>query len=592
MIHRQLGAWMVWLLAAHAGARVIEPAMTQPAVAAGGVLAIPMQCAEGDRWPERMRVERVDGGSPIEGTLAWIAASSPMLERGWTRADERLEIRPIVRAPADTAVPGVVLLLAELPPDLRGGSLRVAGTQVDPVWFPLAEPRPDARKPALAAGDTPTLDRPDLLAPAEWFRWWLLADEAGCSPPEPPGDRESVLYALHRAQLWQAGLDRVERVSPGVARELREHLTATCVDQRGDRAVRVAAWIARADELTALLSTLLDVTRTDEQVMEAALTRIRERPPVTCWVEADAGTSLRLACANPSPEAITLRVSWVESRFSRPLQIEVSAAGMARQNVDRPAELMPDPLTRNAAPGSGTLLIAGNGWEMRLPVPPARIVPRPPGYAFGVLRPPLSLADAQRQRIAPPPAEWLTTASLRKRFGRWEVFAECLRPQATDLDELELVVAGEGVGSARVRVHEVGDPIVDGAPGIDAPRVQRGSFLDRWRCTVELPPSWVPRQGALMLGVARSPGGAGTRQTGVIAVPDWMPIPLATLDASAWWSGSSPMSTTAVDSGEPLRSSAPAMPEPSVPEPAPVTEAPRQPPATPAPKRPNFGPPV
>lgn len=587
MSHHQLGAWMLVLLAAHAGARTIEPAMTQPAVAAGGVLAIPMQRSEGDRWPERMRVERVDGGAPIEGTLAWIAASSPMLERGWTRADERLEVRPIARAPADATTPGVVVLLAELPPDLRGGSLRVAGMQVDPAWFPLSEPRPDARRPALAAGDTPTLDRPDLLAPAEWFRWWLLADETGCSPPEPRGDRESVLYALHRAQLWQAGLDRVERVSPGVARELREHLTATCVDQRGDRTVRVAAWIARADELAALLSTLLDVTRTDEQVMEAALTRVRERVSVTCWVEADAGTSLRLACANPSPEPVALRISWVESRFASPVEIQVAAGGVARRNMDRPAELMPDPLTRNAAPGSGTLLISGKGWETRLPVPPARIVPRPPGYAFGVLRPPLSLADAQRQRIAPPPAEWLTTASLRKRFGRWEVFAECLRPQSTDLDELELVVAGEGVGSARVRMHEVGEPIVDGAPGIDAPRVQRGSFSDRWRCTIELPESWVPRQGALMVGVARSPGGAGTRQTGVIAVPDWMPIPLATLDASAWWSGSSPMPRTTSEPSIPASESS--TPEPA---PAPATEAPTPRAATPAPKRPSFGPPV
>lgn len=587
MSRRQLGACMLALLTVHASARTIEPAMTQPAVAAGGVLAIPMQRAEGDPWPERMRVERLDGGAPVEGVLAWIAASSPMLERGWTRADERLEVRPIARAPSDAAVPGVVVLLAELPPDLREGSLRVAGTRVDPAWFPLSEPRPDARKPALAAGDTPTLDRPDLLAPAEWFRWWLMADEAGCSPPSPPGDRESVLYALHRAQLWQAGLDRVERVSPGVARELREHLTATCVDRRGDRSLRIAAWIARADELAGLLSTLLDITRTDEQVMEAALARVRERVAVTCWIEADAGNSLRLACANPSPEPVALRISWVESRFAPAVEIEVAAGGVARRNVDRPAELMPDPLTRNAAPGSGTLLISGKGWELRVPVPPARIVPRPPGYAFGMLRPPLSLADAQRQRIAPPPAEWLTTASLRRRFGRWEIFAECLRPQSTDLDELEVVVAGEGVGSARLRMHEVGEPIVDGAPGIDAPRVQRGSFSDRWRCVVELPESWVPQKGALMLGVARSPGGAGTRQTGVIAVPDWMPIPLATLDASAWWTGTSPSSITPMAP----RVSMPAA-ESSGPDVTPASETPVLQPTPPSVKRPIHGPPA
>lgn len=532
------GAWAGLTLATLASARVIEPAMRTPAATVGGVLAIPLQGSPDDTWPERMTIERVDGGASFEGSLAWISSAPPALERAWISADERLEVRSVARAPqgAPPDSSGVVVLLAEAPADLRG-PVRVSGVTVEPEWHPLAEPRPDPGRPQLAAGDTPTLDRPDPAAPAEWFRWWLLADEVSCRPPEPAGDAEAALYALHRAQLWQAGLDRVERVSPGVAREIREQLTATCVDRRGDRSVRVAAWIARGDELAAMLSILLDATRTDEQVMEAMLTRLRERAPITCWIEADAGNAMRLAIANPSPQPVALRATWAESRFTPAVEIEVPAGQIARRTVDRPAELMPDPLTRNAAPGAGTLVLAGSGWDMRVPVPPARVVPRPPAHAFGVLRPPLSLADAQRMRIAPPPPEWGTVASLRRRFGRWEIFAECLRPSATDLDELELVVAGDGVPAMRVRMREAGDPVVEGPANLVLPRIERGSFGDRWRCTIELPESWVSPKGAMMLGIARAPGGAGTRQTGALAVPDWMPVPVLLLDPAGWWSG-------------------------------------------------------
>jgi hypothetical protein len=168
----------------------------------------------------------------------------------------------------------------------------------------------------------------------------------------------------------------------------------------------------------------------------------------------------------------------------------------------------------------------------------------------------LSLAEAQRQRIAPPPAEWCTTASLRRRFGIWEVFAECLRPSPSELDELEVVVGDATRGLVRIRVRELGEPIVQGPPGIESPKVTRGSFADRWRCVIEVPGSWLAAPPArearlqastastLLLGVARSPGGAGTRQTGALAVPGWMPMPVLSLDPRGWWSASDAAPTT------------------------------------------------
>ena len=353
---------------------------------------------------------------------------------------------------------------------------------------------------------------------------------------------------MHRAQLWQAGLDRIERVSPGVARELRERLVATSAETRGRATVRLAAWMARADDLAFLLGTMLDANRSDEQVMQATLTRVRAEPPVSCWMEADSGGTLRLAIANAQAAPMRVRASWVESPFAKPIEIDLPGGGISRHAIDRPGELLPDPLSRSNAPLGGTLVLQGEGWNLRIAVGPAQIVPRPPGHSLGVLRPSLSLAEAQRQRIAPPPAEWCTTASLRRRAGAWEVFAECLRPAASDLDELEVVVGEATRGLVRIRVREQGEPIVQGPPGIELPKVTRGSFADRWRCVIEVPNAWLaapasagarlqsPVASTLLLGVARSPGGAGTRQTGALAVPSWMPMPVMSLDPRGWWS--------------------------------------------------------
>jgi hypothetical protein len=131
----------------------------------------------------------------------------------------------------------------------------------------------------------------------------------------------------------------------------------------------------------------------------------------------------------------------------------------------------------------------------------------------------------------------MTTASLRRRAGRWEIFAECLRPSETEIDELEVIVGSDRQGPMRVRVREQGDPVVEGPPALGPPRVLRGSFRDRWRCVIEVPERWVPPGDAMLLGVARAPGGVGTRQTGGLAVPSWMPMPLLALDPSGWWSG-------------------------------------------------------
>lgn len=538
-------------LVPHARAEGIRPAEARPAAAIGGVLGMQLIADGPVQWPARLSLQREDGGKSVEGVVAWVAAAAPTLERAWTTADERLDIRPVERAPAGqpAEATGAIVLLVPMPVDCRA-NLRLGDHRIEPNWLPLAQPTPDPRLPAMPGSGAEGLDRPDPAAASEWFRWWLIADELRARPPEPHGDRVAQLFAMHRAQLWQAGLDRIERASPGVARELRERLTATSTETRGSATVRLAAWMARADDLAFLLGTMLDPARTDDQVMQAVLTRLRAEPPVSCWVEADSGGTLRVAIANAQPQPMRVRASWVESPFAKPVQIDLPGGGISRHAIERPNELLPDPLSRSNAPLGGTLVLQGDAWSLKLAVGPAQIVPRPPGHSLGLLRPALSLAEAQRQRIAPPPAEWCTTASLRKRFGTWEVFAECLRPAASELDELEVVVGEATRGLVRIRVHEQGEPIVQGPPGIDVPKVTRGSFADRWRCVIEIPSSWLdasvasdarirpPASSTMLLGVARSPGGAGTRQTGALAVPSWMPMPVSSLDPRGWWDSS------------------------------------------------------
>ena len=522
--------------------RVTEP---QPAAAVGGVLMVPLEITD-PKWPATLRLEPDDGSAAIDAIVAWIGSEPPGVERSWTMADERLDVREASAAPEDPAVraAGVAVAIAPMPPRFRG-ALRVAGATVTPRWLELSGIEPDAKRPLMPRSPPPANDQPDPVEPTEWFRWWLMADAIGARPPEPSGGRVERLLATHRGQLWQAGLERIERSSAGVAREIESRLTAVCTEPRRASGAGVAAWIARSDELGTLLGILLDAGRSDEQVMEAALSWVRTLPPITAWIEGDDGRSVRIVALNPGDDEAVIRLSWVDANGMPPLPLRVPAHGVGRQTMERPPSLMPDLATSQAAPRGGSLQMEWRDWSHRIPVPPSLSRPRPPGLPMGLLRPPMSLANAQRGRIMPPPEAFATTASVRRSDGAWEVFAECLRPEPADLDELEILLGTDGGQLGRIRVHEQGEPSIEGFRADASPRVERVSFRDRWRCVVHMPESW-PGGGSsgpacMVLGVARSPGGSGTRQCAGTAVPAWTPIPLQLLDPSAWWSVGDPL---------------------------------------------------
>jgi hypothetical protein len=380
---------------------------------------------------------------------------------------------------------------------------------------------------------------PDPTAPSEWFRWWLLADQADRKPPPPAGDEIQRLFALHRAQLWQAGIERMERQSPGVAAEIRERLTAVCVETGANKPDSArASWIANADSLAALLSNLISADRTDEQAMQSSLTLIRGISPVTIWPEADDGRGIRFAACNASPEEIVVQFAWVEAPSLASLAMLLPANGVAHITIDRPAELLHDPITGEPSPTVGSLLLTWQGNSIRLSVAPEKNILRPPGYSFGLFLPTLSLADAQTGKIQPVPAAWSTTASVRRKFGHWEIFAECLRQDVRLEDELDFRIGDSDRQMARIRVGEAGVRNVDSTSSGAAPEVRTDSFVDRWRCVVEIPEEWLPADAngrPLVIGISRFTNGPESRQTAIAAATPWsVGPPLILLEASKW----------------------------------------------------------
>jgi len=517
----------------------ISATVENPSAARGGVIAIALhQQSESEPWPTHLAVQRGDGGPAFEGVIAWIGAKTVPTERTWTQTQEQLDIRPIAMAPSDTnpEQSGTVVLLAKTPRDIQG-TLTVGVSKVEPAWLELAEVEPDTAKLPLNCSQTYAL--PDPIAPAEWFRWWLIADQLDRNPPPAVGDETQRLFALHRAQLWQAGIERIERQSPGVAAEIRERLTAVSVELDSTQSIRhKASWIANADLLSGILSNLISTERNDEQVMQNSLSLIQSISPVTFWPEADDGRAIHFAACNASPEEIVIQFAWVEAPSLPPLAMRLPPYGISRIAIDRPAELMPDPLTGEPSPTVGSILMTWPKNSARVNVAPAQSVIRPPGFSLGLFLPTLSLADAQTGKIQPVPSSCSTTASIRRKFGHWEIFAECLRKETRIEDELDITIGDSNRPMGRIRVGEAGVRKVDLPSGASAPEVRTDSFADRWRCVIEIPEEWLPANAngrPFVIGVSRFTNGPSSRQTAIAAAAPWqIGPPLLQLEASKW----------------------------------------------------------
>lgn len=510
-----------------------------PPAVEGGVLLIPFTVDGPAASPPREVGIELDDGRVVRGVVGWISPSSllPGPAPLWTESPEPFTVSTV---PADPPLQPP-LLLAELPEGYRGSIALIdpqgrRSAALRPRWIEAATPRP------LRATDPPALGEwamPDPRHPLEHFRAVLLADRYGAPPPPPPGDEAGRLAAQHQAELWRAALHRVEQTSRGVAAEIRERLTATCsAPGRSGEGREVAAWLADPVAQRSLLALILDDERTGREVMQAALAWIRARPEPTIWISSSLGDSVSFEVANPGVERIVMRCRWLEGD---PIP---SAAVVPPRSVQR-FTLRRPPLNdaRMRSELEGVLVVEFPGGSGRLDFGPAPQSIRPPALPLGPLRPPLSLAAAQRGIEAPPPApDRQGFAELRRRGGRWELFVECFRPDPGWRDELELRLGASESPVAVLRIPEHGP--IDSGEAV----VHRRSHSDRWRCRIELPDAWlaealvgleIPAVGFALLRTLEPPeGGPPQRMSLGPPPPPWRGEPATiAVDLSTWPAG-------------------------------------------------------
>lgn len=517
-----------------------QPATSNPRAVLGGVIAIPLRLpAPGQGLPARVPIVLRDGerSQAIEATTVWLVQPSGEPERHWTRSANPLQVRtlPDGADPATFAEQGVArvdaaMLVADLPMSSDRATIELGADVIEPQWIePGPAPSVDPER-----GATWSDDRPDPVSPFEWWRWTLMADALGELAPSPPGDAASQLMARHVAELWRAGIARVDRMSRGVAMTLRSWLTSTARDGEGEGAPQIAAWIADSAELGSLLALLLDRSRDDETVMQSALGWTDARTPITMWIAADVDGELLLAAANPLEREVLLRMQWF-GEAAPPLGALVGPRSVGRIRVARPARSE----VRAVAPlgGSAEPLVLGleaDLFRKRIAVAPAAVMARPPSVSFGEFLAPFSLAEAQSGALVPVDRRWATTASLRRREGRWELFAECFAAQPLQDDRLRVRIGRYEFAVRRDGVAD-GDARADLAVGVR-------EFDDRWRARVVLPDAWLPRgtsEHAITTVALRRDAGA-IRASAVLATPAHdgakHEMPLIEVDLSAWLS--------------------------------------------------------
>ena len=522
-LHHRIAIALAATFAAPSAADVLPRVESVPCVP-GGIAAIPVARTPGEPWPSRIAVRIGDLQSTAP--LVWVGARADDGARSWARSEERVDAAMIAEVPAapEPETTGEVFAMVGLPVSGEG-AIEVSGVPVRAAWLPVPR-RLRADAAVLPIPATIADDRPDPATPAEHWRWSLLAERQGALVGDPRGDAADRLLARYLEGLWLAGLERVRGASPGVHAELVELLTGTAEDL--DHGRTVAAWIARPSELRSLLGILVDEDRGPQDAAQAALTWARNRWTCTAWIEEDAGDRVLVAIANPLGGERVIRAEWAGGAGqSVPTALVAKPRRITRAWVDRPG-LQPsaDPFVVDRMRAESLDLVDGLA-RTRLAVGAREYPVQPPALSFGTFVPPLSLAEAQAGALQPPDAAWRTTASLRKREGRWELFVEAFRPSDAGAAEDDRVTVR--LGDPDAPTHEFalsGDGSLDMSIGPDD-GVAAGfmAWKDRWRARVELPEAWLPplTPGArpLLVSVERMPGPSRARQTAGLARPSW-----------------------------------------------------------------------
>lgn len=549
-----LGALAVQFAPAVANPPRVSPVTQAPIAPRGGVMLAPFRLVDEPgpaiavtvlrAIPDEVRL-KLDDGRFIAGRIAWLRVHPPEDEAAQSWAHERLqaEIRSPSAAASDGRAGDVVnlrgaelVLLARLPSDARGGIwIDALDVALEPRWIDLP-----GLTPADDAAPTPHPEPPDGRAPpaagefahpepdnplAHWRRV-LLAWQSGDPRPEPTGSTLERLLAEHMADLWLAGLHRLETSRPAVASACWELLTAVAEDD----GIPFVAWVVDPAALQALRTILLDETLSKEQRALSALGWADRQPPLLVWPESADDRSIRLAVVNRKLGWEVARFRW-EREGDIPVAVELPGRSLVRVTVDRPPapERPPGPLgdlSRDAPAGTTpTLTIASGRWSGRLEVPPRTIPVRPPGLAIGPLRPPLTLEEAERGTPTPVPNALATVVELRNLQGRWEFLIEAFRPadfssgEADDsprpllADRVAVTLRASGGRAVELAVDATGrlfSGSADAATTLPGVSVRHQTFEDRWRARIILPANWLDQ---LRPAARRRPSPAGARSS-------------------------------------------------------------------------------
>ncbi|MEE2681155.1 MAG: hypothetical protein VX641_02160 [Planctomycetota bacterium] len=515
----------------------LEVVDATPGAVIGRPVAVPIRIDPRDLQrplPESVEL-RLDDDSSISGLIAWIGmhlqpGDLPILPV-WTGQFSPLRVITAPDSPAlRSQLSGVILLT---PDEDYSGSFRLEEQSITPRWMAPAPRQQGEMLPARVGPDWPPLDEP-----ADWWRWSLIADSEGAIAPDPAGDPRSRLIARNIASLWRAGLDRIERASPGTADELRDLLVARCRDDQG---LQVAAWITDTDELNSILGLLIDLDRPVELTVRSLLFYLDARFPVLAWPMSSTDARSHITLANPTDAEQILRIQWVEDD-PVPVAAIIPPGRLLDVVVDRPVDRS-SAVPRSSDATNTLVLSTTAGPQTRLEIPPRLLEAKPPGLQFGPFLVPMNLSQAWDGELLPQTPGFATSALLRKRRGRWELFIECLVGTGPGSDE-DLIEVHLGPPNAPVRLISVAaDGRLVFSPGSGTLRgaeVSISHFPDRWRAVLSLDPSLVQSAAApgttqtMLIGMRRLLNG---NVIGVSdgAAPAWDPrIPVRMVDLSEW----------------------------------------------------------
>ncbi len=489
-----VGIAVAWPGAADAEIRV---GLVPPVAIRGSDLIVPLISDDGqDRWPTTIPA-RI-GTRRIDVEVAWIVPR-PVEQPRWTTPSTPVSV--IASAPEEPRPNGNPIAVVPMPFD-GDGEIEMLGTIWSPTWI-RADPPFD---PEVAITPSIGLDAdPPRDDPMEWFRWVIRADLLGGRPPTPVdmgtlGRRVAVAIAAE----WRAGLERVATASPGVASEIAERLVATVDDQRrpvGDRLM--AAWPTDARGLAGLRAILIDPDRTPMEAARAGLAWFEARPPFVSWVLRPGGGQVVLEIANPTDGEVVALASWTNAVGTSEALV-LPPRSLTRHAIDRPR------FANGQPPASEEIQIEADGRWQRLLLGSRAIPVRPPGASFGTLGLGRTLAAMEGDFVEAPPTAAGTSAVLRRRDARWEVFIEARCPgRPADEDRVTLAFGEEDRPVAVLEVRADGGFRVEHGLDDGSLEVRTRRIDGAWRAEVTIPEAWLMaaigrvRAGAVLIGLRR-----------------------------------------------------------------------------------------